>query len=45
MIVVIKQIYVEITKNIAYFIFSPYVLQYRFQFIIECPDIISMWTI
>ena len=45
MIVVIRQIYVEITKNIAYFIFSPYFLQYRFQFIIECPDIISRWTI
>ena len=45
MIVITKKIYVEITKNVAYFILFPYFLQYRFQFITECPDIISRWTI
>ena len=45
MTVVIKQIYVEIAKNIAHFIFFPYFWQYRFQFIIECPDIFYRWTI
>ena len=45
MIIVIKKIYVEIPENVAYFVFSPYFLQWRFQFIIEYPDIISMWTI
>ena len=45
MIIVIKKIYVEIPENVAYFVFSSYFLQCRFQFIIEYPDIISRWTI
>ena len=31
MIIVIKKIYIEIPENVAYFVFSPYFLQCRFQ--------------